>query len=206
MNYPVNRTLMPIVPPKIAAFILAGGASRRMGRDKALLPFAGRPLLLHLVNLVAPLAESVVVLGPPLRYEHLCRPLGVPVYDDLSEGIGPLAGIENALNRSASDWNLFLACDMPFVNVDWIQHLIGEARSQPAEVLCVSSALRGEGNIIKPSPLCACWHKHALPHIRQSLATGSRRVQDLLGVLHTRFVFPAEPSLLANWNSPTDVD
>jgi molybdenum cofactor guanylyltransferase len=192
-------------PFPVSAFLLAGGESRRMGRDKALLPVGGQPLLLHLAQSAAPVVNSIAVIAPPGRYEALCEPLGLVVLPDLRPGSGPLAGIEAALARSQSDWNLILACDMPFVDSAWLATLVAAALGQHADVLCVASAL-GTEEAPQPSPLCACWHKDALPAVSRALDQGQRRVRDLLPVLNTRYLFPVQPRLLANWNSPTDVD
>lgn len=177
-----------------------------MGRDKALLPMEGQPLLLHLAQAAAPLLLSLSVVGPVERYAHLCAPLGIPVLQDLRPGQGPLGGIEAALAQSSTDWNLILACDMPFLESAWLEKLIQSALSQPPGVYCVASAQKDAEAAFKPSPLCACWHKAALARVRQALDLGQLRVRDLLEPLQTQYLFPAQPRLLANWNSPSDVD
>ena len=79
------------MPPRdgIAAYILAGGQSSRMGRDKAMLAPGGIPLLLRTAALVAPLAGPPIIVGPPTRYSAL----GYNVIPDDAPGIGPLGGI-----------------------------------------------------------------------------------------------------------------
>lgn len=205
MNYPVDPLFSVSTRSSVSAFLLAGGESRRMGRDKALLPVGGQQLLLHLAQIAAPLVNSIAVIAPNGRYEALCQPLGLTVFSDLRPGQGPLAGIESALSQSGSPWNLILACDMPFLDSVWLAALVAAALAQPAGVLCVASALRSEAEI-QPSPLCACWHKDALPAVSSALDHGCRRVRDLLAPLNTQYLFPVSPRLLANWNSPTDVD
>ena len=71
-----------------AGFVLTGGESRRMGKDKALLEIGGQPMALRMVELVRPLVAEVALVGSPERYGHL----GVPVLADCEVGRGPLRG------------------------------------------------------------------------------------------------------------------
>ena len=89
-------------------FVLAGGRSTRMGTDKALLHYAGRPLIAHAVDLLRPRE-----LNPTSWECDLILLLYAPVVEDLHPDCGPLGGIEAALASSSSDWNLFLPVDLP---------------------------------------------------------------------------------------------
>ena len=72
-----------------AGFVLAGGKSSRMGRNKALLPYRGRTLVEHVAEIVETAAGSVSVVGDAETYGHL----GYPVIEDVIPGCGPLSGI-----------------------------------------------------------------------------------------------------------------
>src|SRR5271170_1000900 len=95
----------------VAAYILAGGESSRMGRDKALLDFGGTPLVLHIASLAQPFTGAPIIVGPPDRYAHL----NLRVIPDDALGIGPLGGIATALRDSREPWNLVLGCDLPLL-------------------------------------------------------------------------------------------
>src|SRR5215471_15574139 len=92
------------------AFILAGGASSRMGRPKGLVDFGGTPLILRIAEAVAPLVDRVTVIGSPEIYSRS----GLRVIPDRefgpskkrSNGIGPVAGIATALSVARAQWNL----------------------------------------------------------------------------------------------------
>jgi molybdopterin-guanine dinucleotide biosynthesis protein A len=90
-----------------AGFVLVGGNSSRMGRDKARLPFHGTTLVEHVASTVADAAGSVTLVGAPERYASL----GFPMLVDSRTGAGPLAGIHTALASSPAAWNLIVACD-----------------------------------------------------------------------------------------------
>src|SRR5438034_10204249 len=91
----------------MTGFILAGGKSERMGRDKALLNWHGRTLLAHMVGLLATGAGEVLVLGR----ERL---------PDCISGRGPLSGIASALEMTGTAANLDFAVDLPFLTQDFL--------------------------------------------------------------------------------------
>ncbi len=105
---------------KRAGFVLAGGSSSRMGRDKALLRYGSATLIQHVAERVATAVGSATLVGSPARYARL----GYPVVPDNFLDGGPLAGIQAALAASAADWNLVVACDMPGVTVEFLEGLL----------------------------------------------------------------------------------
>jgi len=110
---------------QVAAFILAGGVSSRMGREKGLLEFGGETLIVRTARLLESLDTEVTVVGPAERYEIL----GLRAIAD--QNIGgregnhavrtPLVGIATALYATESPWNLILACDLPYLTAEWPQ-------------------------------------------------------------------------------------
>lgn len=93
--------------------IQAGGESRRMGQDKALLPFLGQPLIVRVLNRVAYLADEVLVTtNRPEEY----RFLGLPLSPDLRPGRGALGGLYTALSVASRPLVAVVACDLPFAN------------------------------------------------------------------------------------------
>jgi molybdopterin-guanine dinucleotide biosynthesis protein A len=105
----------------LAAGILAGGASSRMGTDKAFLPFRGEPLVARLARLLAPLVGDVVVAGgDPARF----APLGLRVVPDLLPERCTLAGLHALLSGTTADHVFAVACDLPFLNADLVRFLL----------------------------------------------------------------------------------
>ena len=78
--------------------VLAGGQSRRMGRDKALLPLGDQTLIERVVAAARPLACPCFIVGDPATYTHL----GLPVHPDRHPGLGPLGGLHTALGQTAA--------------------------------------------------------------------------------------------------------
>jgi molybdenum cofactor guanylyltransferase len=93
--------------------VQAGGKSRRMGQDKALLPFLGEPLIRRIIRRAAPLADEILVTtNRPDAYAFL----ELPLFPDLLPGRGALGGLYTALSAAAQPLVAVVACDMPFVS------------------------------------------------------------------------------------------
>jgi len=192
---------MPL-PQKVvcAGFVLAGGRSSRMGREKALLEINGTPLLLRAAQLLAPLCSGVTIVGTPERYQHL----GFAAIADEQPDIGPLGGILTALGHADSPWNLVTACDLPYLTADWLRYLMGRAAASPARVVLPES---DSG----PEPLCAVYHREAAAAIRAEITRGQLKVTRALQSLPVERVSPADIRpfdprgvLFQNLNTPED--
>jgi molybdopterin-guanine dinucleotide biosynthesis protein A len=194
----------------VNGFVLAGGRSTRMGTDKALLHYAGRPLIAHAVELLksAGVAPHIVGVRPDLAAY-------APIVEDLHPGRGPLGGIEAALASSSSEWNLFLPVDLPLLPSVFLKYLIERARITGAAATIPT--LAGE-----PEPLCTVYSRDLLAGIRESLESGSYKVMhginrsaqpsevDLFSVeavAATRDDWPLEPlrRWFQNMNTPVDL-
>ncbi len=109
--------------------ILAGGAGRRMGADKALVEVDGEPMIRRVARVVAPIAGEVVVAGRAGTLEGL---RGVP--DPPSAGGGPLAGLVAALGEAAGRFVLLVAVDQPFLRRETCRQLLARAALEEAVV------------------------------------------------------------------------
>lgn len=176
-----------------SGFVLAGGKSSRMGRDKATLPYHGTTLVNHVARLVRDAAGKVAVLGEPTRYGML----GYPVYPDLVPGCGPLGGIYTALSVTSTDWNLMVACDMPSLSLPILRDLLERAGASEGE--CVAAS----GSTGEPEPLCAVYHRKCAPALKQAIQDKRFTMRDLLKELQSETVSVA-PLALANVNTPAD--
>lgn len=186
--------------PYVNGFVLAGGCSRRMGRDKAYLKFNGEPLLLRTVKLLEPYLNSVTVLGPRGRYESL----GVPVLPDRWPGQGPLGALLTGLESSANGWNIFLACDLPLLNGQFIELLL---RSTLAVKLDAVVPRTNEGW----HPLCAAYRRTCSAKIRRALEKGKSAIIDVLPHLRVDVITSDRlagagiaDGIFENVNSPED--
>ena len=175
----------------VAGFVLVGGKSRRMGRDKALLADASGPLVEKVALEVRKAAGSVALLGDPARYGHL----GLPVIPDVIAGCGPMSGLHAAVSSAETDWILIVACDLPNVDEALLGSLINEARPG---VRCVAAETASG-----LEPLCAVYHRNTYIEIEAALREGRLRMRDLVAQLGAIGV-ETDSRLVRNVNTEED--
>jgi molybdopterin-guanine dinucleotide biosynthesis protein A len=187
---------------QIEGFILAGGESSRMGRDKALLELDGVPLLVRTARLVESVVGPPTVVGNPEAYQSL----GLRVIGDDWPSAGPLGGIVTALRASSAPWNLVVACDLPYLTRPWLDYLISRALASEADAVLPMNARGAE-------PLCAMYHKRCEPGLRAALKRGTRKITEGLEGVRAEYIEPSEWKvfdsgglLFKNMNSPEDYE
>ncbi len=190
-------------------FVLVGGHSTRMGRDKALLEFQGSTLAGRIAECVRRVAGNVTLIGRPERY----RELGYTVIPDRVPGCGPLGGVYTALSASHAEWNLMVACDMPLVTTEFLEALFSNAESGPSTVDCVVSELTTAGSesatpgapeASRLDPLCAVYHRRCATAARRAIDRRILKMHDFLSTLRLRRYPVADPALLSNINTPPE--
>jgi molybdopterin-guanine dinucleotide biosynthesis protein A len=165
---------------KISGAILAGGNSRRMGRDKALLELGGRPMIALVAERLREVAaELIIASGDSQAY----APFADRCVQDRYTGVGTLGGIHAALVGAAFDRVLVVGCDMPFLNPTVLSWFV-EA-SADADVVI----LRHEKGV---EPLHALYRRSCLPAIEASIESGQRRVVSFFDAVRVRYVEPGE--------------
>jgi molybdopterin-guanine dinucleotide biosynthesis protein A len=179
--------------------VLAGGRSRRMGRDKTRLTLGGQTLIERVLAAAAPLGWPQQVLA---NQPELYADLPVPVHADLRPDLGPLAGLHTALTVAAPAAVLLLAGDLPFLTPAFLAFLVQLRSGWPAVVPQSPRGLQ---------PLCAVYGPECLPAVTAALDRGDRRAQALAEQLRPRLVTsqewqPYDPDgrLLDNVNTPED--
>lgn len=113
--------------PEAAGFVLAGGQSSRMGRDKALLPFLGRPLAAHALSILKQAGLNGAIAGAQADSRSTLASFA-PVVDDPAPNLGPLAGICAALASTSARLAVFLPVDFPLLPPSLIAYLLHHAR------------------------------------------------------------------------------
>ena len=191
----------------VRGYVLAGGASRRFGADKALVEIEGRTLLSRLCELLSQAAGSAQVVAPLGRYLDL----NVTLIQDRWPDEGPLGGIITALQTTAEsgaccEWNLILSCDMPFLTREWLTYLTVHARDSVADVIVPRSDYGLE-------PLCASWRTAAADSLQCAFAEGVRKVTDAMKRLRMEVLdethwkrFDSAGRLFWNMNTPQDYE
>jgi molybdopterin-guanine dinucleotide biosynthesis protein A len=181
------------MPAAYSGFVLAGGQSTRMGRDKALLPFGRSTLLDHIAKTVEAAAGNVTVIGPPDRYGKL----GYPVVPDLVQNSGPLGGLYTALSITQTDWNLIVACDMPALIPGFLEQLLHAAKSGSGDCLAPQTAAGLD-------PLCAVYHRRCLPFAKAALDRKLLKMQEFVSTIQTSTWLVPDSAPLENVNTPEE--
>jgi molybdopterin-guanine dinucleotide biosynthesis protein A len=191
-----------VVPSEaMVGFVVAGGQSRRMGRDKALLPWNGGTLLDHAVGrLRAVCGEVRVLAGAEARYGDRGLPVDV---DTVADG-GPLAGLATALSAAAPRAVLLLGVDMPFVTVALLAHLRDALAGWDAAVPVLAPGAE---------PLCAAYAATCSASVQAALASGQRKMTSFWPRVRVRSLgeedlapFGPTARLFRNLNDPSEYD
>lgn len=182
-------------PPR--AFVVAGGRSSRMGRDKALLPYRESTLLTHALGVLREVTPDIAILcGPERRYEDF----GTPVITDAVCGVGPLGGLYSALLSASIDGCeqvLWLGVDLPLVPPSLLEHLLREI-----ELADVAMARTTHGI----EPLCAAFRTTpTLVTVRRALLDGRLKLTSALASL-TVHTIDGDDAHFVNVNSPEEYE
>ncbi len=151
----------------ISAYILAGGKSSRMGTDKGLLLFHGKPLIERIIEELNVVFESVTIVSNNPEYEKF----RLEVVKDLIENIGPAGGIHSAMNHATAEKIFVVSCDMPFINHEAVEYIVENS---------------GEAQIAVPlfqrsvQPLFGLYSVNCLPQWSRLLEHGVNKLQQMI--------------------------
>jgi molybdopterin-guanine dinucleotide biosynthesis protein A len=174
--------------------ILAGGQSRRMGQDKALLSLGGRTLLQRVIDVLAPIcSELILVTNDPERYTSFAL-RAVP---DIFPGTGSLGGLYTGLAASRSEGAVAVACDMPFLNAALLNYLVEQSSDVDAVVPDLSTVAATAGDRPKAKqldlhPLHAVYRRACLAPIEEQLRAGDLRMMGFFERVKVRYVKRAD--------------
>jgi molybdopterin-guanine dinucleotide biosynthesis protein A len=168
-------------------YVLAGGRSRRMGTDKASLPWRGTTLGKWVAGEIAAVTGNVTVVGafwPGYR----------SIADEVPD-FGPIAGIAACLADTRFEWNLIVACDMPRARREWLRLLL---RSAAGDVLVPRTP---DGRL---HPLCSVWNRGALAAMEEAVRRGVHAVHEAMRLLDCRTLVTGDAQLVTNVNTPEE--
>jgi molybdopterin-guanine dinucleotide biosynthesis protein A len=186
----------------VSAFVLAGGKSTRMGRDKAFVDHEGHSLLARALGQARSVTPDVWIVGSKERFAAFA-----PVVEDVFRDCGPLGGIHAALLASPAELNVVLAVDMPFVGRGFLQYLIDQARGAPEAAAIVPRAGGGW------QPLCGVYRREFAGVAESALRAGQNRIDRLFDQVQTRVIEQEELegagfscAMFHNLNTPEELE
>lgn len=184
----------------MTGIILAGGESRRMGQNKAFLPWGGMTLIEHLIERLRPVTDEIIVAAKDRRaFGHL----RARVVEDAVPGVHALGGLYTGLRAARAELCFVCACDAPFVSPGLARALAGCLAGRD---LAVPRSRRGL------EPLHAVYARsRTLPVVEEQMRRGRWSLRNLVEKLHPRIVegaalWPFDPAqrCFVNLNTPAD--
>ena len=183
----------------ITGIILAGGKSSRMKTEKGLVLYKEKPLIQYTIDVLNQVCDQVLISSNTISYDHF----GYKIIKDEIRDIGPVGGIHASLNASATDDNIILSCDTPFISVDYLHYLL-----QNKEDAMVAVPWFGND---KYEPISAYYHKgfasrlagfieeanYKLPEIYQQIPLKKLIMDNTLDFYHDKLFY--------NINSQEDI-
>jgi molybdopterin-guanine dinucleotide biosynthesis protein A len=195
----LRRQSSLIIPQMLTVCIQAGGQSSRMGEDKALKTFLGRPLIQRVVERLSPIAEELIVTtNQPDQYAFL----DLPLFSDLKPGRGALGGLYTAIASASQPIVAVVACDMPFASPTFIEGAIKLMVEEGVDVVIAKTEQGYE-------PLHAVYRRATcLPAIQAAIDADQWKVIAWFPQVKVRLLTSEElkrfdPSGLAFWNVNT---
>jgi len=181
---------------QLFGLVLAGGASRRMSRDKGTLSYYGEPQAVHAWRLLTSICGCAYV-SINARQAARAPYAEIPVIIDALEHRGPASALDAAWARHPSVAWLTLAVDMPLVDHALIEELV-TARDPSA---CATAFRHGDGVI---EPLCTIWEPRARAPLLERLATGDASLRRFLECHPTALIVPSAPEKLRSVDHPAE--
>lgn len=186
---------------QLTGIVLSGGKSSRMGKEKGLIDFQGKPLISYAIDALKPLVQNIIIGANNQLDEY--KKLGYPIVEDEIKNIGPLGGVFSTLRSSHTKYNIILSCDMPFVNTALLEYI--NKHKKGFDVVVAAH------NTDKIEPLCGVYAKSIIPVIENTVEDGNYKLRDIFK--NVRFealdINPSLPfysnRLFYNINKPADI-
>ena len=184
----------------LAALVLAGGKSSRMGQDKALIPWDGIPLLERVCQVASQCCQEVYIITPwSDRYQAILTAKNYQFMVESNPGLGPLVALAQGLAEIPADWVLLLACDMPLLQVEIILDWANQLNNLSTATL---ASVPQQETIWQPT--CGFYRREALPELEKFIQQGGRSFQTWLEQIPVESILVDDrlKDMLFNCNTP----
>ena len=182
----------------ITGIILSGGKSTRMGTDKGLIPFNGKPMIETVIDHMLPLCNQLLISTNNQEYQKF----GFEMIADDYENMGPIAGILSSFPHAKNERILLISCDLPNASTSFLAQLIFLAKDFDI-TLPVSDGLT--------QPLCGVYSKKIIDQLKLLVLNGETKLQNLVRNFNLRIIEKKDCGdfdlkiELANMNTKTDI-
>ncbi len=155
----------------VGFYILAGGKSSRMGRDKGFIKYNEKPLVQHVIDAILPISDNINIVANDSAYAFL----KLKVHPDLIGDIGPVGGIYTVLKKSPYPYNFILSCDMPLIRTNTIKYILNQHQNHLITIPVVKQ---------QEQPLCAVYNSSILNNWHDWMKNGERRLLRMVKHFH----------------------
>ncbi len=199
MIVPLRTSDHRMPAPAITGLVLAGGQGRRMGTvDKGLVPLAGRPMVAHVIERLAPQVDDILINANQHTAEYAA--FGHRVIPDTIGGFaGPLAGLQVGLANASHALVATVPCDSPFLPHDLVARLAAALEAKGSELAVART-------FDQPHPVFALVRRAVLPHLTQFLEGGGRKIDAWYATLRiVEVAFDDEADAFRNINTADEL-
>jgi molybdopterin-guanine dinucleotide biosynthesis protein A len=163
---------------EVTGIILSGGKGSRLGAEKGLAIYGGKPLASYSIAALMPLCGEIL-LSANNELESYSQ-FGLKIIQDEIKGIGPMGGLLACLKQSQTRYNLVLSCDIPFIEMELLAYLLSQIENSQ-----VAAPVHGEGFL---EPLCAFYNTNVISHLEECVRSGNYKLIDFLKKINLKKV------------------
>ncbi|MEI7829399.1 MAG: molybdenum cofactor guanylyltransferase [Prolixibacteraceae bacterium] len=177
----------------LTGIVLAGGKSSRMGQEKGLIHFRGKPLIQFGIELLCRFSDRILISSNNSGYLQF----GYELVPDLVSGLGPAAGLAATLTHSETTWNIVIGCDLPFLEVELIDLMLEKANGNQAVIPVHNGVME---------PLAGLYTHELGPYFEEAVSSGNFALHKILAnckvhYFETSMLLGKYPKLFSNFNS-----
>jgi molybdopterin-guanine dinucleotide biosynthesis protein A len=177
----------------LTGIILAGGKSSRMGQEKGLINFRGKPLIQFGIDLLRRYTDRILISSSNSGYSQF----GYEMVPDILYGLGPAAGLATTLTFSETDWNIVLACDLPFLEAELIALMLEKTERNQAVIPVHNGVME---------PLAGLYTRELGTNFEEAISSGNFALRKILAnckvyYFDTTMLLEKYPNLFSNFNT-----
>lgn len=160
----------------VSIILLAGGKSKRMGKDKCLIKLNSKTLLEHNISKAEKITRNILIIANQSKYGEFKYPLHKDIYTNK----GPIGGIHTGLFHSTTNTNIVIGCDMPNLSLNFLQYMLKShhVNFQATIPICQK----------KIQPLAGIYEKSCIDILESQIETGGNKMKEVLEISNTKYI------------------
>ena len=186
-----------ILKQQATAVVMAGGESKRMGTDKSMLSIKGQSIIESICEQFRDSFDEIIISANQVDKFAF---LGYKVIPDKVPEQGPLMGIASALEATSNEYNFVVACDIPKINLNYVNRMLTEAINSQADIVIPVTGKE------KYEPLFAIYHKRIIDAIHKTLSSGKHKIIDVFPLCTVKHFDMDDTDWLINLNTKADYE